>query len=133
MRPAGAGSGRSRSAASTSQYWQGRDQLFAEAVALYRKGERWWPDQVFERDHIAPEQELRFEADVWEQAVAEWLPGKAKVTLLEVARSALHIETAKLGTADQRRVAAVLERLGWERGKRDGTAGERSWLKGAVS
>jgi len=39
-----------------------------------------------------------------------------RVTIGEVAREALHIETARLGTADQRRIAAVLgEQLGWRR------------------
>ena len=31
-----------------------RDQLFAEAVARYRKGEAWWLDKAFEREIIAP-------------------------------------------------------------------------------
>ena len=42
---------------------------------------------------------------------------RKEVTVLEVARGALVIDTARLGTADQRRVTAILERLGWERGK----------------
>ncbi len=29
-----------------------RDQLFAEALQLFRKGEPWWPDKAFEAAHI---------------------------------------------------------------------------------
>jgi predicted P-loop ATPase len=104
-----------------------RDQLFAEAVAAWSDGERWWPDGDFERQHIAPEQEARYEADDWEQAIGEWLAGRDKCTSLDVARRALFIETPRLGTADQRRIAAALERLGWSRGGRSGAKGEREW------
>jgi len=115
-----------------------RDQLFAEAVDLYRKGTAWWPDSSFEAEHIRPQQEERFEADAWEDAVAAWLaqnekkPVKEKspVTILNVARG-LYIETPKLGTADQRRISGILNRLGWVRGKR--TLGERPWVRGDVA
>jgi predicted P-loop ATPase len=103
-----------------------RDQLFAEALVLYRAGTRWWPDARFERQHIVPEQEARYESDAWEALVGSFLTGCAKTTILEVARSALFIDVPKLGTADQRRIGAILERLGWERGARNGT--ERPWL-----
>ncbi|MBI0432987.1 virulence-associated E family protein [Roseomonas sp. KE0001] len=109
-----------------------RDQLFAEAYALYRQGTQWWPTRDFEAEHIRSEQEQRYEADAWEQAIAEWLAGKQRVTVLHVARGALCIETAKIGTADQRRIAAALERLGWVRGARSGAAGERHWVKGPL-
>jgi predicted P-loop ATPase len=103
-----------------------RDQLFAEAVHLYRQGSRWWPDADFERQFIAPEQEARYEADAWEEAIKGFLTGKEKTTVLEVARDALNIELRRIGTADQRRITAALERLGWGRGKRAGTA--RWWV-----
>jgi predicted P-loop ATPase len=107
-----------------------RDQLFAEAVHLFREGERWWPDDTFEKNHVRPEQDARYEADAWEEAVVQWLDGKAETTVLKVARGALFIDTPKLGTQDQRRIAAALERLGWVRGKR--TENERPWKRGGA-
>jgi predicted P-loop ATPase len=105
-----------------------RDQLFAEAVQMYRDGVPWWPDRDFEAKYIKPEQEARFEADAWEQAIAGWLSGRVTVTVLDVAREALLFEVARVGTADQRRIVAVLERLGWARGAR-GHGGVRKWEK----
>jgi predicted P-loop ATPase len=96
-----------------------RDQLFAEAVVLYRAGTLWWPDSTFETTQIQPEQEARYEADAWEIAVREWMdkePLINQTTVLWVAQDALSIETSRLGTSEQRRIAAVLERLGWVRG-----------------
>jgi len=95
-----------------------RDQLFAEAVALFKAGERWWPDQEFEAQHIRPEQDARYEADAWEQAIAHYLETKSRVTVMEVAVHGLGFEKARLGTADQRRIGAALDRVGWVRGPR---------------
>lgn len=95
-----------------------RDQLFAEAVVAFHAGEKWWPDQQFEAQHIKPEQDARYEADAWEQAVADYVKDKEKVTVLEVAVHGLGFDKPKLGTADQRRIGAALERVGWERGAR---------------
>ena len=108
-----------------------RDQLFAEAMVAYLKGERWWPSAELEREHIQPEQEARFEVDAWEQAIGAWLTPhdkdgnplpdpkpKTQTTILELARNALFIDLPKIGTADQRRIAAALQRLGWTQ-KRD--------------
>lgn len=92
-----------------------RDQLFAEAVRCFDLGDPWWPDKSFEREIIAPEQAARYEADAWEEGVGNWLATQTKVTIGQVAREALHFETSRLGTADQRRIAAALEQLGWHR------------------
>jgi predicted P-loop ATPase len=97
-----------------------RDQLFAEAVKLYRDGVAWWPDKDFERGHIMPEQASRYEADAWEEPIASYLETKSQVTVCEVAKLALCIETPRIGTIDQRRIAAALEQLGWRRLPRTG-------------
>jgi predicted P-loop ATPase len=93
-----------------------RDQLFAEAVTRYRKGEAWWPDKVFERENIAPQQASRYEADVWEEAISEWLSTTTldRVTLLQIAKGALDFKTDRIGTADQRRIVAILTNIGWK-------------------
>jgi predicted P-loop ATPase len=78
-------------------------------------------------EHIAPQQESRFEADAWEDAISKFILEKQKVTVLEVAREGLFIDLPKIGTANQRRVAAALERLGWKRGER--TLDGRWWVR----
>jgi hypothetical protein len=129
---------------------QDRDQLFAEAVARYRRGEHWWPDREFEQEHIKAEQAARYEGDPWEQPIADYLNKlhEKKTTILHVALHALQYELERplmprnrdepqpvrgtpinrLGTADARRIAAVLTTLGWVRGERDMYG--RWWVKG---
>ena len=97
-------------------------------MAAFRGGEAWWPEKDFEREQIMPEQEARYEADAWEENIQKYLTGCARVTVGQVAREALFIETPRIGTAEQRRIAAALERLGWKRGKKD-WEGKRWWSK----
>jgi predicted P-loop ATPase len=94
-----------------------RDQLFAEAVALFRAGERWWPDDAFEREHIRPEQDARYESDPWEEAISSHVSSLSRVRVADIAREVFFLEGAKVGTAEQRRITNVLISLGWRRGK----------------
>jgi predicted P-loop ATPase len=105
-----------------------RDQLFAEAVHQYRQGTPWWPDKQFEREHIQPEQDARYEGDAWEEPIGEYLNGLKQTTVGSVAVNALGFRNERLGTADQRRIAAVLTMLGWAP-KRD--MHRRWWAKRA--
>jgi predicted P-loop ATPase len=107
-----------------------RDQLFAEAVTLFRQNVPWWPDKDFEEKYAKPEQAARYEEDAWEQSIAEWLAANpiTRTTILQVAKSAIGFEAERIGTADQNRIRAALTTLGWKRGKR-GNAGERYWEK----
>lgn len=103
-----------------------RDHLFAEAVSFFREGRQWWPDASFEAQHIRPQQEARFEVDAWEETIENWLKNVPRATVTEIAREALHLETARIGTADQRRIAAILERNSWKRLEKD-WKGNRFW------
>jgi predicted P-loop ATPase len=107
-----------------------RDHLFAEAVDRYRSGVQWWPDKDFELEHIAPEQSARYEADVWEEKISSYLATQSRVTVGQVAMF-LGFETVRIGTADQRRITAAMERCGWQRELPAGTTdwqGKRWWI-----
>jgi hypothetical protein len=43
---------------------------------------RWWPDQQFETEHIQPQQDARYEADAWEDAIDKFLAGRKSTTVL---------------------------------------------------
>jgi predicted P-loop ATPase len=90
-----------------------RDLLFAEAVEAFRAGAQWWPDGDFEREHIKPQQAARYEADAWEGPIRTFVAGHGRVTVAEVASSALGIEVGRIKDADQKRIAKALTSLGW--------------------
>jgi predicted P-loop ATPase len=115
-----------------------RDQLWAEAVHLFRGGVHWWPDRIFEREHIRPQQEARFESDPWEPLIKKYLDRlidqavKAQpsyvpeTTVLKIAVNVLGytikktVEQGELVTPISRldpkigqRISAVLHHLGW--------------------
>jgi len=103
-----------------------RRQLLAEAVASYHGGFRWWPSREFEARTIRPQQDARFEADAWSEPIGKHLAGMEKATVGEIAADALDIPKARLGTAEQRRIAAILSELGWRRLPKD-SQGKRYW------
>lgn len=117
-----------------------RDQLWAEAVVLFRMGFAWWtlPDEAVKH------QDERFMEDSWQEPIQRWLDGKASVgtyepgsaqavggapvqstTTTELLIRALCIDIGKHGRPEQMRVAAVMKRLGW-RHARNTVEGERT-------
>jgi predicted P-loop ATPase len=99
-----------------------RDQIFAEAVALYRNGTHWWPDRKFEEEHIKPEQDKRYEDDAWGDPLREWpaAQGVSEFTMAEISFGALGLERARLGMIEQKRIAAILQMDGWKKVKSHG-------------
>ncbi len=114
-----------------------RDQLWAEAAALYAQGFRFWELPPEARQ----EQELRYRVDSWEEPIVEWLTGEAadvkypthitgaieRVTITDLMLYALGVDIAKHTRQDQMRVGAILRRLNWERQRARGD-GERSYV-----
>jgi hypothetical protein len=92
---------------------RGRDQLLAEAVALFRAGAKWWPDRAFEAEHIKPEQDARYAADPWLGPITDYLDGKERVTVWQIACNPLGMLAGRVGTHDSRRIIEVLISLGW--------------------
>jgi predicted P-loop ATPase len=104
-----------------------RDQLFAEAVALFEAGEKWHPDPEFEKTHIFPEQEARFEGDSWEEPIREFLKGEDRVRI-GLILAYLGFEQSQRSTRNERRVRDILQRLGWRRDPKKDADGNTSWV-----
>lgn len=91
---------------------QDRDQLWAEAVALFKGGMRWWSEDQAELDAIVAEQTQRTDVDVWADAISQELKGRASVTQAELFK----IVGIPLKDADYRhsgRIGRVMRGLGW--------------------
>jgi predicted P-loop ATPase len=118
-----------------------RDQLWAEAVHLFREGFEWWrlPEGA------QREQDARYQEDSWMEPIARWLDGKCgpdayeggvlrdlktdrvmECTSSDLLWRALRIDTARHSRQDQMRVAAVMARLGWPK-FRPNRNGVRLW------
>ena len=98
-----------------------RDQLIAEAVYRFKKGEAWHFTDVGVRAAAAVEAEARRQQDPWEGTVGIWLfnnkrtprAQQAGVTTHEVLSNALDFEPAKVTRTDEMRTASALRMNGW--------------------
>jgi predicted P-loop ATPase len=90
-----------------------RDQLWAEAVARYLKGERCYPELSDEHVLLGGEQEERGEQDPWHEEIEKELACLNEVTIAYVLWHVLSIETAKQEPRLQSRVVKILTSLGW--------------------
>lgn len=50
-----------------------REQIWAEAVAMYSDGVKWWPERAALIEALAAEQEQRLEVDPWQSKVDEYV------------------------------------------------------------
>lgn len=88
-----------------------RDQLFAEAVFLFKNNIEWWhmPGQTQE------EQEERREIDPWESIIANFIINKEEVTIQEIMIQGLQIQPNKQDKYAEMRIGGILRLFGWDR------------------
>jgi predicted P-loop ATPase len=94
-----------------------REQLWAEAVAAYRNGERWWLEADVEKA-AREEQEERRISDPWESVILSWIADKPKASVAEVLQHAIGMATERQDQRARNRVAAVLTGAGWKATRR---------------
>lgn len=96
-----------------------RDQLWAEAVARFDRGERWWFDDAREGDEMAAlvrgEQRERLKIDPWHDTIGNFVHAKSDTSVAEILEFALFIGRSDWAGSHLTRVARTLVTLGWEK------------------
>lgn len=100
-----------------------REQLFAEAYALAKAGERYWPDADEQRELFDPEQLAREAPDAYVELLGSWLDSPnglltTEFTLADACLSGLKLDAKSLTKDVQTRVGIALRKLGCERVER---------------
>ena len=106
-----------------------RDQLWAEAVARYWGGERWFLNP--EEDERRREQaDKHSQSDPWEELVAFYIHGRSEVTVAEILDEAIKMDAEKRHNGHTRRLGGILSAQGWTKGRRKRIGGKlvRPWL-----
>jgi len=105
-----------------------RDQIWAEAVHMYRSGMEWWPTSA-EKEMFEEQQEERYVGDAWTSLIRTWLVGRSQATMTEILGDCLKLDTVKWTRPEQQRVGRCMSEIGWKR-KRDSksVAGKRDWI-----
>lgn len=99
-----------------------RDQLWAEAVKRYKRGERWWIEDERIRALAAGETEKHMVRDEWTDVIEAWLGEAPQLirtvfTTTEIRRGALGMESGQSDARSQTRIANSMRALGYEYSK----------------
>jgi len=94
-----------------------RDQIWAEAVALYGRGEKWYLSDEDEVADAQTQQLARREVDAWEPVIREWLKlAGGKTTISAVLTEVIKMPMERQSSLHTRRVGAALRAIGWKAG-----------------
>jgi putative DNA primase/helicase len=112
-----------------------RDQLWAEAVHLYRNGTVWHV-QEHEREQFEDAQASRMIVDAYDTKIRRWLAEQGNqyrtepITMADILSGALGLDAGKWTRAEQTRVGQVMSRMdGWTRKRASAdSGGHRDWI-----
>jgi predicted P-loop ATPase len=107
-----------------------RDQLWAEAVATYRRGASWWLDTAELTRQAEDEQSQRYEESAWDGLIFDWCDerlagGHPSVSVAEILDLCMKKKASEWSRADEMRIGSSLRRAGWKRVRERTPAGLR--------
>ena len=106
---------------------ENREQLFAEAVVRYQKGESWWDVPTDEQRRKIEERSME---DPWTEAISSYLDHHEAVSMSELLKYAVDKQIEHQTQNDTRRAASILRRLGYEnKPERQDGSKRRIWRK----
>jgi predicted P-loop ATPase len=91
-----------------------REQLWAEAVALFDDGATWWPERADLIEALTKEQEARVSVDPWLERISRFIEALDDVKAERIMSECLELEVSRQGQAERNRVGRCLRLLNWE-------------------
>ena len=110
-----------------------RDQLFAEAYALYKQGKRFWSTSEEQKKIFDPEQIKRHQTDGYVDILEGFLKQKVDLFPMTDAAEYLKIDPARLSRDIQTRIGKALTMLGCLRKERRTNETSRFWYQPPVT
>jgi predicted P-loop ATPase len=106
-----------------------RDQLWAEALTLYRAGTTWHLSREDAQEMQALSEDFQ-EEDSWEPLIVQWLEHRmgAPFSIRDLFDGPLDVEVAQRHRAHENRVGLILRKLGCERAGRLPPSEGRAYL-----
>ncbi len=93
---------------------QQRDQIWAEATALFRAGEQYWLTD--EEEELIKQVHVNYtESDAWEESTLSYCMRRESVSVRDVMVECLEFKDRDITRPDQMRIADILKRHGFER------------------
>jgi predicted P-loop ATPase len=91
-----------------------RDQLWAEAVELYKQGTQWWINSSDLAAAAKSEQDKRYIADPWDEAIAAYVKDLDDTSVAEIMEDVFHIDKSHQDRGTSTRVGRAMAYLGFE-------------------